>query len=39
MRMVAFLEKTYGFKIPAGDLKITNFGTVNSIVAYIENRS
>lgn len=39
MRIVAFLESSFGLKIPASDLRIANFGTLNAIVAYVEKRT
>ena len=39
MRLVAFLEKSFGFRVPAGDLKLSNFGTLDAIVAYVERQS
>ncbi|SNT26981.1 acyl carrier protein [Tropicimonas sediminicola] len=39
MRIVAFLEASFGIKIPASDLKISNFGTLNAIAAYVAKRT
>lgn len=39
MRLVAFIEQTFGFKVHAREVKLANFATLSSIVAYVETRS
>ncbi len=39
MRLVAFLEATFGFKVPAGDVKLSNFSTLDDIVRYVGARA
>ncbi len=39
MRLVSFIETTFGFKVPAPDIKLANFSTVDAIVAYVEKRA
>ena len=39
MRLVAFLEKTVGFSIPAEDLILENFESINAIDKYLKRRS
>ena len=36
MRLVAFIEEKYGFAVPAEDVTIDNFLTVNAIADYLE---
>ena len=38
MRLVAFLENEFKTTIPAQDLTLENFSSVNTIVAYLESR-
>ncbi len=38
LRLVMFIEETWGIKIPHGDLVIENFRTVAVIAAYLERR-
>ena len=35
MRLIAHLEKTFSIKVPAKDMKIKNFGSVDAIAAYV----
>ncbi len=35
VRLIAFLEEETGVSIPAGEITIENFGTVNAMVAYL----
>ena len=39
MRLVAFIEATFGFKVPAQDIKLANFSNLDSIVAYVEAKA
>ncbi len=39
MRLVSFLESSFGFKVPAQDVKLANFATLDAIVTYAEARS
>jgi acyl carrier protein len=39
MRLVGFIEKSYGFKVPAADVKLSNFQTLDAIAAYVASRS
>ncbi len=39
MRLVAFIEATFGFKVPARDIKLAHFSNLNAIVAYVEARA
>ena len=39
MRLVAFIESQFGFKIPAGDVKLANFETLESIATYVSGRA
>ncbi len=39
MRLVSYIEAHYGFKIPAGDVKLANFKTLEAIVDYVAARS
>lgn len=38
MRLVAFIERSCGVSIPAGEVTIQNFKTLEAIVAYVEAR-
>ena len=38
MRLVAFIEDEFRTSIPAQDLTLENFSSVNSILAYLESR-
>ena len=35
MRLVAFIEQEFGFAVPAQDVTVENFSTVNAIVEYL----
>ena len=35
MRLVAFIEQQFGFAVPAEDVTVENFSTVNAIVDYL----
>ncbi|OAV43674.1 acyl carrier protein [Lewinella sp. 4G2] len=37
-RVINFIEKTYGFKVPPGDMIIDNFISVAAISRYVENQ-
>jgi acyl carrier protein len=39
MRLVAWLEKQCSFSIPARDIILEHFGSLNQIRSYLENRS
>ena len=39
MRLVSFLESSFSFKVPAQDVKLTNFATLDAIVTYVEGRA
>ena len=39
MHLVAFIEATCGFKVPARDIKLSHFSTLDAIVAYVEARA
>lgn len=39
MRLVAFLEDAYGVSIPAEDIVIEHFMTVDAIHNYLQNRA
>ena len=39
MRLVAFIEATFGLRVPAGDVRLPNFATVDAITAYLERRT
>ena len=39
MRLVAFIESHFGFKVPAGDVKLANFETLEAIVGYVSART
>ena len=34
-----FIEATFGFKVPARDIKLAHFSNLNAIVAYVEARA
>ncbi|MDY0241079.1 MAG: acyl carrier protein [Rhodospirillaceae bacterium] len=38
MQLVMFVEKTYGFSVPRDDLKLSNFQSIDAIVALVEER-
>jgi len=38
MRLVAFIENRFGLRVPAGDVRLPNFGTIDAIAAYLERR-
>ena len=38
MRLVAFLESEFTTTIPAQDLTLENFSSVNTIMAYLESK-
>ena len=35
MRLVAFIENAFGLKVPARDLTLKNFRSVDAIAAYV----
>ena len=35
MRVVEFLERTYGFRVPPQDMAIENFVTVSAMAGYV----
>jgi acyl carrier protein len=39
MRLVAFIETTFGIRVPAGDIRLPNFATLDAITAYVERRT
>ena len=39
MRLVAFIESHFGFKVPAGDVKLANFATLEAIADYVTART
>ena len=39
MRLVAYIESHFGLKIPAGDVKLANFETLEAIAAYVSARA
>lgn len=39
MRLVAFIETTFALRVPAGDVRLPNFATVDAITAYLERRT
>lgn len=39
MRLVSFIESTFGLQVPASDLKLKNFQTISAIVTYLEART
>ena len=39
MRLVSFIETNFGFKVPAPDIKLAHFSTLDAIVAYVEKRA
>ncbi|MDJ0951644.1 MAG: acyl carrier protein [Alphaproteobacteria bacterium] len=39
MRLVAFIEVKFGLKVPAADIKLVNFATLDAIVAYVGARA
>ena len=39
MRLVSFIEATFGFKVPAPDIKLAHFSTLDAIVSYVEKRA
>ena len=38
VRLVAFIEESFGFQIPPDDLTMENFRTINRLAAYLEPR-
>ena len=38
MRLVAFIEKSFEFKVPAGDVKLANFQSLEAVAAYVADR-
>ena len=36
MRLIGFVEETYGLKVPPQDMTIENFMSVNAICDYLE---
>ena len=36
MRLVAFIEQEFGYKVPAGDLTIQNFRTIGVLSDYLD---
>jgi acyl carrier protein len=38
MRLVGFIENTYGLRVPIEDLTIENFMSVNSIMNYLSSK-
>ncbi len=39
VRLVGYLEETYGFEIPPQDFSIEYFRSINTIAAYVAQRS
>ena len=37
MRLVAFIEQEFGYKVPAGDLTIQNFRTIGVLSDYLDH--
>ncbi|MEM6254386.1 MAG: acyl carrier protein [Cyanobacteria bacterium P01_D01_bin.156] len=38
MRLVAFIEETFKFKVPLGDITIQNFRSIETIDGYLTRR-
>lgn len=38
MRLVAHLETTYGMKVPAEDVLLEHFETIDAVAAYLNRR-
>jgi len=38
MSLVAFIQESCEVKVPPEDFTIENFGTINALAAYLENR-
>ena len=38
MKLVSFIEQEFGIEVDNEDLEISNFNSVDRIVAYIENK-
>jgi len=38
MRLITFIEATFGIKVPPEDVTIENFHTINLIAEYIDSR-
>jgi acyl carrier protein len=36
MRLVAFIRKTLGISVPARDVTLANFSTIDAMAAYLE---
>jgi acyl carrier protein len=39
MRLVAFIEASFGIRVPAGDIRLPNFATLDAIAVYVERRT
>ncbi len=39
VRLIDFIGRTYGIRIPDADVTLEQFGTVNRIVGYLERRN
>jgi acyl carrier protein len=39
MRLVGFIETTFGVQVPARDMKLKNFRTIAAIVGYLEAKA
>jgi acyl carrier protein len=38
MRLVAFIEGSFGLRVPASDVRLQNFATLDAITAYVARR-
>ena len=38
VRLVVFIERTFGLKVPPGDVKLSNFGTLARVAEYVTAR-
>lgn len=39
MRLVTFIEAQFGMRVPAGDVRLPNFATLDAIARYVERRT
>lgn len=38
MKLIAFIDKELGIKVPHADIKLRNFSTIDALVSYLETK-
>ena len=39
MRLIAFIETRFGIRVPAGDMKLQNFRSIDAIATYLSTKA